>query len=575
MGVEDGSMNINLAIQALAKFAKYTNSCANKVPYVIVDRKPFQFIKKEPPEIERDLPAVEIESGNERELKNQKVEQNIPEDKFNEQNAEYQCDVLPKDNVLQEKVRNIFKAFTVNSQMANRCRFCDKVFIYVGNKIKHENEKHPHNYSKNGKPQLSESSTTKSEKINEESLNLILNSKPKLENKCRFCDRIFKYIGNKTKHENEKHIRNNHKNENHQLPESSTTKLEKINEKSLKLIVNGPSIINSNLILNGKPQLENKCRFCDKVFKHASRKTKHENEKHLQHNDSKNQKPQLLESSTKKSEKIDTKSLNSILIDKPQLSDSSTKKLEITNKKSLKLILNGESQLSVSSTKKSEKINKKSLKSILNGEPQPELIKHKKNQSLQNCRKKNFVFSCDLCHKTFDTHRLVSKHIWNVHRARSHVCTICKMKFKHQYQLKNHLNTHTRLRSFQCDNCKQQFATKNAVKYHVLMKVCTKKEVKNKLKSKVTCHLCKKNISTKANLKQHLIVCDPKYEKNTEKCAICDKSFKTKSYLRKHLVYSHSSRTECICHHCNRKFTRKDNLKYHLYSCCLHKWKEV
>ncbi|XP_014232780.1 PR domain zinc finger protein 5-like [Trichogramma pretiosum] len=549
MGVEDGSMDINLAIQALAKFARYTNACANKVPYVIVDRKPFQFIKKEPPEIERDLPAVEIESGNERKLENQKVEQNIPEDKFNEQNAEYQCDLLPKDNVLQEKVRNIFKAFTVNSQMANRCRFCDKVFVYVGNKIKHENEKHPHNYNKNEKPQLSESSTTKSEKINDKSLNLILNSKPKLENKCRFCDRIFKYVGSKIKHENEKHVRNNYKNENHQLSESSTIKSEKGNEKSLKFIVNGDLIINGNLILNGEPQLENKCRFCDKVFKHASRKTKHENEKHLQHNDSKNQKPQLSESSTKKSEKIDTKSLNSILNDKPQLSDSSTKK--------------------------SEKINKKSLKSILNGEPQPKLIKHKKNQSLQNCRKKNVVFSCDLCHKTFDTHRLVSKHIWNVHRARRHVCTICKMKFKHQYQLEIHLNTHTRLRSFQCDNCKQQFATKSAVKYHVLMKVCTKKEVTNKLKSKVTCHLCKKIISTKANLKKHLIVCDPKYEKNTEKCAICDKSFKTKSYLRKHLVHSHSSQRECICHHCNRKFTRKDNLKFHLYSRCLHKWNEV
>ncbi|CAB0028929.1 unnamed protein product [Trichogramma brassicae] len=104
MGVEDGSIDINLAIQSLAKFAKYTNSCANKVPYVIVDRKPFQFIKKEPLEIERDLPAVEIESGNERKLKNQKVEQNIPEDKFNEQNAEYQCDVLPKDNVSIEVV---------------------------------------------------------------------------------------------------------------------------------------------------------------------------------------------------------------------------------------------------------------------------------------------------------------------------------------------------------------------------------------------------------------------------------------------------------------------------------------
>ena len=137
---------------------------------------------------------------------------------------------------------------------------------------------------------------------------------------------------------------------------------------------------------------------------------------------------------------------------------------------------------------------------------------------------------CEECGRTYANVNQLNKHIYQKHSKQSTIiCKNCGDHFKHQYELNKHMFKHMSVNYFACEICDLTFKRRDALGKH-----------------KVLCQQ-KKTGQVKFKCKQ----CE------------CDKSFSSLKTLNLHEKSVHSS-DQFPCIHCEKVYTRKDNLKRHL-----------
>ncbi|XP_055526848.1 zinc finger protein 836-like [Wyeomyia smithii] len=235
---------------------------------------------------------------------------------------------------------------------------------------------------------------------------------------------------------------------------------------------------------------------------------------------------------------------------------------------------------------------------------------------------------CEVCSEEFESFRLLKQHYSRAHNQNGYV-KCCNLRFTYLYRLKEHLTVHINPESFQCKECTKNFKSKQSLHEHKLLmyipdeqkqfqcELCYKKYAKehqlnqhlvnHKMKSQsqdiFTCYQCRKQFSTKANLRNHVRnihvnshdkflcdICSKTFKTkaalkvhrsdhmNTERaqCTVCGKYMKNTNSLRKHLAIHREVTTECeICgekspnSHALRNHIQNQHLKARSYQCTI------
>ncbi|XP_034232845.1 zinc finger protein 91-like [Thrips palmi] len=199
---------------------------------------------------------------------------------------------------------------------------------------------------------------------------------------------------------------------------------------------------------------------------------------------------------------------------------------------------------------------------------------------------------CTICDKKFNRSSALRYHLLSHQGEKPEECTICSMKFRGKANLKRHIRTHTGEKLYTCTFCEKKFARKHTLRAHVANKhteekpfectLCGKKysrsiDLKNhhdnthvankpgykgkkKKPQPQECPICKKQLSNKHILREHLRIHTG--EKAYE-CPICQKKISSLSNIQAHLR-THSGERPFECTVCSKRFSLKANLKTHL-----------
>lgn len=187
---------------------------------------------------------------------------------------------------------------------------------------------------------------------------------------------------------------------------------------------------------------------------------------------------------------------------------------------------------------------------------------------------------CEVCHKKF---RLLSKHIQEVHtNDRPFECKSCKTAFKTKGNLKNHLKVHdepsdcpvchkmfpnlerhlkyhkrAKPDSFECSICKKILSTKCALQEHV-----QRVHEKMPLGKIYTCQQCNLNFIRNRDLRRHSYI---HYAGNIFHCKFpdCNEMFKIASRLKSHMMIHEINEPSFACNYCDKIYLRKTALHKH------------
>jgi hypothetical protein len=203
------------------------------------------------------------------------------------------------------------------------------------------------------------------------------------------------------------------------------------------------------------------------------------------------------------------------------------------------------------------------------------LFKH--TYTAQPVWKKDSMFHCDKCEKTFKKMSELKRHEFSVHFGKKENCPYCGLKSSR----KDNLEAHIRLvhgfksKSLQCEVCQETFNKKSNFQRHVSNTrtncsicsdiFCTLKQLQQHRKE---CHPCSKYgraFQDQANLDRHVEASATSF-----KCEMCDKDHCTLLEFKKHKkIHEHQSDIECC--HCKKMFSSKFNMKTHIANRSEHK----
>lgn len=105
-------------------------------------------------------------------------------------------------------------------------------------------------------------------------------------------------------------------------------------------------------------------------------------------------------------------------------------------------------------------------------------------------------YSCDVCHKQFDSANSVLRHKRSHTGDRPYICKICGWGFNLSGNLNQHLAIHQKVKPFKCVYCGKTFARSNVLKAHVR---CHTGE------RPFQCQLCGSKFIIGHNLKKHMV----------------------------------------------------------------------
>lgn len=194
-------------------------------------------------------------------------------------------------------------------------------------------------------------------------------------------------------------------------------------------------------------------------------------------------------------------------------------------------------------------------------------------------------FKCTICGKGFSSKAALTIHNRSHSGERPYECFICHKAFIVLDHLRKHMHTHTEGKNFPCHICKKQFRSQFYVEYHhsavhggvgtIKCRSCNKtfktnknlnihmKTHINKNERKFVCHVCDKRFCRSDQLKEHMRkhTGEKPYE-----CKICNRKFAFSSNLRSHMPV-HSTERLFACNICSRKFKSKLHLRGHNMLC--------
>ncbi|XP_033120382.1 zinc finger protein 91-like [Anneissia japonica] len=205
------------------------------------------------------------------------------------------------------------------------------------------------------------------------------------------------------------------------------------------------------------------------------------------------------------------------------------------------------------------------------------VFKQKWSCENHSCHTKNFM--CEQCGKGYGRKGDLKRHIASMHTAtKPFQCNSCDKKFATKWHLSQHEQVHSIGKCFQCQECGNKYTQKSHLDRHkfshsensVKCENCSrmfangsellahrcKKE--NQKPTRFACELCHKTFSRKNDLKRHLFL------HNGNKpfpCSYCTKSFVTR-WLLKHHERSHTGERPYHCH-CGKQFVQKSHLDNH------------
>ena len=163
-----------------------------------------------------------------------------------------------------------------------------------------------------------------------------------------------------------------------------------------------------------------------------------------------------------------------------------------------------------------------------------------------NPPKKNSVYHCDKCDKTFKSVSHVKRHEISVHFSKKETCPHCGLQCSRKDNLEAHImlvHEIDRESPFQCDDCQETFDKKSNFECHSRY-------------LKTNCSICSAIFCTLKQLQQHRLISHPKHE-----CQKCERNFQDKAHLDRHIK---ANRPSLKCDVCNQEFCTTVDLKKHM-----------
>ena len=175
----------------------------------------------------------------------------------------------------------------------------------------------------------------------------------------------------------------------------------------------------------------------------------------------------------------------------------------------------------------------------------------------QNNIEKDRQFKCEECNVVYNSNKDLTRHLLNKHYGRTYECGVCKEVFKRKDSLIRHQQVMHESNKFTCNYCGENFSRKDAMKRHIV-----DAHGENNISNSVfKCEKCDTSFSVKRNFERHEKSYQNKDGSFAYQCDDCQEYFCTGKILRKHTNLHHIGLS---CKHCDKLFTQKKSLEYHL-----------
>ncbi|VUZ52997.1 unnamed protein product, partial [Hymenolepis diminuta] len=186
--------------------------------------------------------------------------------------------------------------------------------------------------------------------------------------------------------------------------------------------------------------------------------------------------------------------------------------------------------------------------------------------------KRNKLFECEICGKTFSSHSNRRNHIDAVHNnLRLYACPMCDKTYKFRRGWRRHIyivhknlppknrqrlsdgKARNRPKPFSCDNCDQRFSCLSHRREHI-------DAVHKKLRQH-PCPICGRRFLYSYDVPKHINIIHKKIK--PYKCDTCGMSFTYFTQRKSHIDIVHKKLKQYICSNCNQSFNCRADLCKH------------
>ena len=173
---------------------------------------------------------------------------------------------------------------------------------------------------------------------------------------------------------------------------------------------------------------------------------------------------------------------------------------------------------------------------------------------LPNSRNNN-QYECNFCHKTFNSHYLLTRHK-KTHGEEAQ-CPVCFKVYKNRQSLRSHVaEQHDgKTTTYVCDYCHRKFPFLCRLERHY---------VYHRGNKSFQCKTCSVRFYVKEQLQKHIDTMHRSKNACNHKCSECGKIFSSRPSLHTHRSKIHRTKHHIKCKLCNESFTGKRGLGSHM-----------